>query len=285
MISVIIPTLFPPSQLPEYAKALSRYRHVGEVIVVANTSGRDIDQDALHWRFLGKNRGYTGACNAGVRIAQGELLLFLNDDCELTEEALEAMVVYLKENADVVATQPIVMKRTANGEWRKDSNEAGGGEQIENIGFWIDTKVGKAYPVTETLNSKLETRREKNRGIYGLSGTCLLIRKDIFEKVGLWDETFHSYLEDVDMAIRLVKAGYKVAPCIDAEVTHEHMATSSRMGLYKQVRDVVNWWRIIRKHPDILPMSIPLLFERSRNMSGLIKQMLRVSTGLSSHRI
>lgn len=55
--------------------------------------------------------------------------------------------------------------------------------------------------------------------LYGLSGTCLLIRKDIFEKVGMWDESFHSYLEDVDLALRMRKFGYKFVPCLTAAVT------------------------------------------------------------------
>lgn len=96
-------------------------------------------------------------------------------------------------------------------------------------------------------------------------------------KIGMWDESFHSYLEDVDLAIRLYKAGYKVAPCLDAEVTHEHMATSSKMGLYKEKQDVMNWWRLVFKHPDVFlrPSTIfPLLLERGRNMSGLLKKML-----------
>lgn len=304
-VSIVIPTLFPTLNLETYIPKLSQYPAVDEVIVAVNTTGADKDENTIRWRFLGKNRGYTGACNAGAKSAVGDLILFLNDDCEMTEEAFSTLVDFMEKNVDVVATQPIVMKRMAKGERRKDplpehlSDSTPESLAVENIGFWVDTRIGKAYPVTENSNSKqdqLDTRRGSfdfaqddtkpeslnacvpEHLIFGLSGTCLLIRKEIFMKVGMWDESFHSYLEDVDMAIRLVKVGYKVAPCLDAEVTHEHMATSSKMGLYKEKRDVINWWRLILKHPDVFvrPTNIfLLLLERGRNMSGLSKKILR----------
>ena len=263
-VSVIVPTLFLNPTLENYVTSLSHYSTVREVTIAVNTTGADKGENTVYWRFLGKNKGFTGACNAGARVATGDYLLFLNDDCEMTEDALQKMVGFLEENEDIVATQPIITKSL------EPSAQNLGHTTIENIGFWVDTKIGKAYPVTETL-------REKDRSIYGLSGTCLLIRKDVFEKVGMWDESFHSYLEDVDLAIRLQKAGYKVAPCLDVEVTHEHMATSSKMGLYKEIQDVKNWWRIIFKHSDVFvqPGTIfPLLLERGRNISGLVKKIL-----------
>lgn len=281
MVSIVIPTLSTIPKLEKYVSVLSYYRAVNEVIVVVNRSGEDFDQNTLHWRFLGKNKGFTGACNAGARIAKGEHLLFLNDDCEMAEGALETMVAFLEKNENIVATQPIVTNMTEHG------------KQIENIGFWVDTKIGKANPVTNIKDSQkilkqvqddtdkkgMLRQAQHDKGIYGLSGTCLLIRKNVFEKVGMWDESFHSYLEDVDLAIRLQKGKYKVAPCLDAEVTHEHMATSGKMGLYKEMQDVKNWWRLMLKHPDVfvrLNTIFPLLVERGRNLSGLVKKALRV---------
>lgn len=260
-VSIVIPTLFPPKHLAAYTARLTSFRRVTKVIVVVNGIGQNYDADAVHWRFLGKNRGYTGACNEGAHAATGDILLFLNDDCELSAEALVKMADLLAKNQRIVAVQPIVMKRTVDDE-----------RQVENIGFWVDTKIGKAYPVRTIKGTHEALNQAQNKkSVYGLSGTCLLIRKDIFDSVGMWDESFHSYLEDVDLAIRLYKAGYKVAPCLDAEVTHTHMATSSKMGLYKPMQDVKNWWRLVCKHPEIFPLTLPLLLERGRNVSGLVK--------------
>lgn len=324
-VSVIIPTLFLNKKLENYATRLSRYSRVYEVTTVVNTSGTDRNENIVHWRFLGKNKGFTGACNAGAKVAVGDLILFLNDDCDMSEEAFLTLVDFLGENIDVVATQPVVKKEVPSPKFQVPSTTKVNKNEIlkrvqddtrpeslnsyfpeslaiENIGFWVDTRIGKAQPVTvnsSSLQGHLDTRKgslhPRNAGsrddknpenlnayspdnlIYGLSGTCLLIRKEVFERLGMWDESFHSYLEDVDLAIRLHKAGYKVAPCLDAEVFHEHMATSSKMGLYKEIQDVRNWWRLILKHPDVFvgPNTIfPLLLERVRNINGLVKKFL-----------
>lgn len=273
MTSIIIPTLFPNLELESYAITLSKFPNVSEVIVVVNGGvGEDKIENALHWRFLGKNKGFTGACNAGAKVATGEYLLFLNDDCEIDSQTLEQLVKFLETNPYVAATQPTVKDLRGN---------------IENIGFTVDTKIGKAHSVRSAdkfTNSNFQFSKEfaedhnsrTTDSIYGLSGTCLLIRKKVFDEMGGFDESFHSYLEDVDLAIRLYKAGYKVAPCLDAEVSHEHMATSSKMGLYKETQDVKNWWRLILKHPDVFPLRVPLLVERLRNISGLIKKIVRI---------
>lgn len=74
--------------------------------------------------------------------------------------------------------------------------------------------------------------------------------------------------------LRMHKFGYKFAPCHTSTVTHAHMSTSSKMGIYKPMQDMRNWWRLVVKHPDVFvhfPNLIPLLLERMRNMNGLLK--------------
>ncbi|HNQ31564.1 MAG TPA: glycosyltransferase family 2 protein [Candidatus Woesebacteria bacterium] len=272
-VSIIIPTLFPLKRLTTHAARLASFKPVTEVIVVVNGTGEKHAENFVHWQYLGKNKGFTGACNAGARAARGDMLLFLNDDCELTEEAIQKMVEFMESNPGIVGTQPVVRRqnKVQSTEYQdmntvQNTIDAKGG--VENIGFWVDTTIGKAFPVTEQAEMKHSSSQQK---VYGLSGTCLLIRKEVFEKVGMWDESFHSYLEDVDLAIRLHKLGHRVMPCLDAEAVHAHMTTSSRMGLYKPTQDVKNWWRLVVKHPDIFPLSFPLLLERVRNVSGLVK--------------
>lgn len=349
-VSVIIPSHIQPPYLQDYVSEIADFHNVAQIVIVINgqnntgstvhidTTAKSISRTDRKTIFLQHNFGFTGACNAGAKIATGEYLLFLNDDCEMSEDALQKMVVFLEKNRNVVATQSIVKKQVPSSKSQVPSTTKVNKNEIlkrvqddtrpeslntyfpeslavENIGFWVNTRIGKAIPETNAsiFNSQFSNykqtqgQHQKNeipnqvprydrdrrddtdkkwmlrqaqhdRSIYGLSGTCLLIRKEIFMKVGMWDESFHSYLEDVDLAIRLYKAGYKVAPCLDAEVTHEHMATSSKMGLYKEKKDVKNWWRLILKHPDVFvrPGTIfPLLLERGRNINGLFKKILR----------
>ncbi len=292
-VSIIIPTLFPPPHLLEYAEKIKRYSGVCEVIIVINAEPELLtpaENSTVKVMALGENKGFTGACNAGARASTGEMLLFLNDDCEMNEENFMTLVDFLEKNPVLAATQPIVYKdnreqrvlrlRSGQAPFKEQSEDneqlSAEKEAIENVGFTVDARVGKAHAVQDVAVFQDKQFLENN--LYGLSGTCLLIRAEIFRKVGMWDESFHSYLEDVDLSLRMRKFRYECAPCLTASVTHAHMGTSRRMGMYKPMQDMKNWWRLIVKHPDIfmhMNTLIPLLLERGRNVSGIIKKYLR----------
>lgn len=212
-----------------------------------------------------ENRGFTAAVNKGIQEAQGMYALLLNNDCFLQRNTLDTMLQFLHVNPNYVATQPVVY--TINND-------------IEHIGYTIDLWSAKAYPVQDP--SQIPSPQERNtpfwisrrRYVYGLSGTCLLVSRSAIQKVGMFDETFHSYLEDVDLFLRFAARGYTYAPTLEASCTHAHMATSTTMPGYKQKRDVLNWVRIILKNYPwwyTIHHMGTLLLERLRNINGLIK--------------
>ena len=244
-----------------------------EIIVVDNgsTDGTDLvvsRQSSVVSQYikLKHNYGFTRAVNEGIKKARGTYVLILNNDCFVEKDTIASLHAFLEKNKNYVATQPII--QTQQGD-------------IESIGYVVDLKKGKAEVVrSEKMLKQVQhdTSKMWEMGrVYGLSATCLLIRKDIIEKVGMFDESFHSYLEDVDLFIRLAMSGYNYAPCLDVHVTHEHMATSKKMGAYKERHDVTNWIRIILKnYPQSFIMNniCSLLLERLRNISGLLKALL-----------
>jgi GT2 family glycosyltransferase len=275
-LSVVIPSYngkhLLETAIPSLITACSSYAPY-EIIVVDNGS-TDLSAEYLREAYpdvnvvaLPYNTGFTGAVNAGVKTAFGDVLLIINNDCYLPPEGLSAMMGFLEANPQYVATQPIVYKEDGS---------------VENIGFVVDLWIGKAFPVTDpkatTISEGFQVRGDDTRYIYGLSGACLLIRKEAFTEAGMLDETFHSYLEDVDLALRLVAKGKKVFPTIAAACVHQHMSTSSGMGSYKEQRDFRNWIRIIRKHyPSrfLLRHAGTLFVERLRNANGLLKKVLQ----------
>lgn len=270
-VTIIIPTFNGRENLEKCIKKLDQY--LEDMIVVDNAS-TDKTISYLKTNFpdiklieLSKNYGFTKAVNEGVKAAKSEYILILNNDCIIDEEDIERLQDFAIENK-LVATQPIVLKK----------------DNIENIGFVVDLKKGKATPVTDAneISNTLSNNQIWEKGTaYGLSATCLLMKRDIFLQEGELDERFHSYLEDVDLFIRFAKKGYKFAPCLDVTVLHEHMATSSKMGFYKEWHDFTNWIRIIIKNYPlnfIIKNFTSLLVERLRNASGLIKKIVTIYT-------
>ncbi len=238
-----------------------------EVLVVDNNSSDESIQRLqkefpdVHIYSLKSNIGFAGGSNYGALQSRADLLLFLNNDCIIEKNTLQKLHKYLEDNSKIIATQPIVLDTKGN---------------IENIGYVVDMTRAKAKVVTSLKDVRMIVNEQKTKAyIYGLSATCLLIKKDIFMKIGMFDESFHSYLEDVDMCVRLHLQGYRYAPCLTTSCIHYHMTTSSKMGLYKEKRDFINWIRIIAKNYPVrsIMINFPQLFiERLRNLNGILKK-------------
>lgn len=275
-LSVIIPNYNGKSllekMLPHLEKALKELKN-SEIIVYDNNSSDDsrvfLETKYPHIRLISshENDGFTKAVNCAVLSAKNELLLILNNDCFVKEHTISRMIDFLKKNPQFCMTQPVVL----------DSKSA-----IENIGFIVNTSLAKAQAITDVKDKHIDednTIFPNTKGLlYGLSATCLLVKREDFLKIGMFDESFHSYLEDVDLAFRLARAKMKYFPTLNAECTHQHMATSSKMGSYKQQRDFMNWIRIILKnYPTslILAHFFPLALERMRNLNGLLKKLVK----------
>ncbi len=275
MLSVVIPSYkgqaLLKDSLPHLYKALEKISAY-EVIVIDNGSQDSTIAFLKHHypdirvKELETNFGFTKAVNTAIGMAKGAFVLILNNDCHVREDAIAILLAFAKKHPHLVATQPVV---------------EGFDGSLENIGYVVNLKKGKAEAVIDkNLIPDFDNATMWDSGfMYGLSGACLLVRRDIFKKIGLFDEAFHSYLEDVDFFIRLAISGYSYAPCLGSCVLHKHMSTSLGMKGYKQWHDMTNWVRIIRKH---YPMSFlfrhagTLAIERLRNLSGWLKSYRQV---------
>lgn len=267
-VSVIIPTFngkkFLQKNLPLVFNAIKKIKNC-EIILVDNNSN-DKTENFIKKNFrkikylkLNKNYGFSYAINIGAKYSKSQYLLFLNNDCYINSSTILELIDFANKKRQYAATQPIVYAENGT---------------IENIGFIIDAWRGFAKPITSIKELHKRSPTINSRYIYGFSATCLLIRRDIFVKIGMFDESFHSYLEDVDLAIRLKKNGYKVAPCLESFCHHVHMGTSSHMGSFKAKHDLINWIRIVFKNYSFkfVAKHFPSLFiERLRNLSGYIK--------------
>jgi GT2 family glycosyltransferase len=218
-----------------------------------------------------ENLGYAKANNLGAKYADAEWLLLLNDDVEfevkslkskvknynlklkIFENPIEELLEFAKKN-DLDAASPILI------------NPDG---RVENYGYKV-LDYGKVKLFKELTSSRVNE-------LDGLTAACLLIKKQVYEKVGGFDESFFAYLEDVDLFLRLKKQGFRFALASDIAVFHHHRKTLAKMGYFKEKQDVINWWRLYFKHPDIIRLSPAFLMERLRNIAGLIKEIIKSS--------
>lgn len=209
-----------------------------ETIVVDNDSSdgsQEMVVDEFPWVRLiksGKNLGFAGGNNLGLKKAQGEYLLFLNSDTEIKSEALIKMMKFMKENPKTGASTPKTMLFS------------GGMDQDCHRGFptpWASITyflgLEKLFPKSRIFGQYHQFYLDLNK-IHEIDagfGTFMFVRQKALEQVGNWDESYFFYGEDLDLFYRLKKAGWKIMFYPEILVTHHKGASS---GLRKESKEV-----------------------------------------------
>lgn len=145
---------------------------------------------------MGRNLGFAAGNNAGVRVANGEYIAFLNPDTEVHERWLDGLVRIMAQDLTIAIVQPkILLLRDS-----KTFDSAGDyidhyGASLSLGGDWDETDVGQYEEVRE---------------IFAARGAALIIRSQVFTEIGGFDESYFLDYEDIDLCWRARLAGYKV---------------------------------------------------------------------------
>ena len=216
--------------LASLAQGLCEYSY--EVILIDNGS-QDQTCAIVSEALLGvrlvcntENRGVAPARNQGVRIAQGEYILILDDDTIVQPGALDCLVRYMIDKPKVGLCGP---KLTGtDGELQLSCRRFP--TLIDKLSRRLPTiLVQKVTRETEMADWDHRTIREVDYVI----GACQLIRRRALQEVGLFDERIFYGPEDVDLCLRMQKAGWSVVYNPEAVVVHEErrVTRSLRSGL------------------------------------------------------
>ncbi len=217
--SIIIPTWNGKQFLPECLNSIKPQTFKSfEVIIVDNGSEDGTERfilDKYKWVKiirLDKNYGFAYAINRGVRSSKGKYLVFLNNDTSVKKDWLNNLVLMAEKNPKIASINSKVLNYFNQ-------------KKIDGLGIQIN-EVGQANSVgwNETDNGQFN----KPFYIFGATGGASLFNKSIFEKVGMFDENYFMYSEEVDWAYRAQFMGYKSMFCPDAVVFHRHKSSSKR---------------------------------------------------------
>ncbi len=190
-------------------------------IIKENFSGQDIRLVSFE-----KNVGYARPVNAGLKEAIGEFVLVLNADMILFTDSLKKMVDYMEKNPKVGLIGPQLLN--FNGSVQDSCFRFYRPVTI----LYRRTFLGKTKEGRTDLAGFLmkDFDRQSARDVDWLLGAALMVRASALKEVGLMDERFFLYFEDVDWCRRFHEAGWSVVYFPEAKMHHYHGRISKKSG-------------------------------------------------------
>ena len=235
-----------------------------EVVIVDNGS-TDGSSDAIRLRFpqihfinnqnnlgfaKGSNQGMDWALARGIRYA-----LLLNGDARLHPDAIrELLSVATGENNAVVSCPRMYL----------------GGSPRESDRLWFvygTVKLWAGLFQNPAFNHLDSPQWSRPRDMEYASGCCMLIPAAILERVGMLDESFFAYCEDIDFSLRVRRAGYRLRYVPSARLWHgsDQPTDRTRSARYRYLSTRNNLW-VVRKHGSMLELLACLFFLPLRSL-------------------
>src|ERR1035437_9235089 len=220
-ISVVIPNWNGVQSLEACLDSLLGQSIKLSIIVVENGS-TDGSLELLHKKYPNielvvhkKNLGFAGGVNSGIKNAiknGAEYVALFNNDAVADEDWLKLLVDYLDKHPKTAAAACKVLNST--------------GQQLDSTGDYF-TNWG--LPYSRGRGETDDGQYDNLTNIFAASGAASLYRTEALKDVGLFDEAFFAYYEDVDLSFRMQLAGWKIAYVPNSVVHHAIGMTSGRI--------------------------------------------------------
>ncbi|HJP66264.1 MAG TPA: glycosyltransferase family 2 protein [Actinomycetota bacterium] len=190
-----------------------------EVVVIDNASGdgsADVAAGHQAVRLIrnDSNRGFAAAANQGIAVTSAPFILLLNPDAEVVSGTIAGFVKVARDRPRAGAIGAMV--RDPDGTIYPSARKVPTlGEAVGHafLGPFMENRYSRAYTMSDW-------DRRTERGVEWVSGSCVLLRREALDAVGVFDEGYFMYVEDVDLCTRLRRAGWDVLYSPELEVLH-----------------------------------------------------------------
>ncbi len=294
-VSVVIVSYNSRSVLGPCLESLKAQAYAGktEVIVVDNASSDGTPgmvRDEHPWVKLiagRKNVGFSKGVNLGIQEAKGDFFLILNPDTVLREDSLDTLLEFMKQTPKAGIVGPKLVYHDGNLQ-----------HSCRRFYTWKvlvlrRTFLGKIFPNSSAVSEHLMKDFDHNtiREVDWLLGACLLVRREAVESVGLLDERFFLYFEDVDWCYRMEQKGWKVYYNPDSVVVHNYARDSAQSVINRSfvahlaslIRYYDKWnsvFYFLKKYREVIKILMFLMVDLAAfNLAFIAAYYVRVAFG------
>jgi len=191
-----------------------------------------------------KNLGYAKANNQGIEKTRGEYILLLNPDTQVLEDSLSLMCEFMEENPEVGALGPKLLN--------PDKSVQASCREFPSFStlIWEFFGLSRLFPRSRVFSRwrmgyfNFDKQREVDQPM----GSCLLLRRATLEDVGILDENFAMFFNDVDLCFRIKKSGWRIYFYPEAKVIH-HKGASTRKAKVRMIwLSHLAFYKFFKKH-------------------------------------
>jgi GT2 family glycosyltransferase len=224
MISICIVTLNAKDLLKDCLESIKKTTRSPFEIIIVDNGSRDgtselIQEDYSSVRLLAntRNLGYSLPMNQAIKVANGEHLLLLNPDTKLLPGTIDTLSAFLEDHPEVGICGPKVLNtdKTLQKPCRR-------GESRPWAVISYFSGLTKLFPDSPIFSEYLMSYRDEDstHPVAGVSGSCMMVRREVIDSIGLLDEQFFAYQEDADFCRRARYAGWLVYYVPDSKIIH-----------------------------------------------------------------
>jgi GT2 family glycosyltransferase len=250
-------------------KSVFESTHKALEVVVVDNGSVDGSSDSIRLRFPQvhfivnhRNLGFAKGSNQGMEWALDRgipYILLLNGDARLHPHAIgELLAVVVRENNSIVASPRMYL--------------GGSTDQASRLWFAYGTvKLWAGLFQNPAFNQFDSPIWSQPREMEYASGCCILIPASILQRVGMLDEAFFAYCEDIDFSLRIRKAGLRLRYVPTAHLWHGSHQTTNRTGtaIYRYLSTRNNLW-VVRKHGSWFELTICLCILPLRSLVRIL---------------
>jgi len=207
-----------------------------EIIVIDNASYDGVEGVVSKYnkiKFIQSkyNKGFAYGNNLGIKEAIGKYILICNPDLAILSNGIDILYDYMEDNKEVGLAGPRLINA--------DKSIQYSCTRFPNykLPFYRRTSLSNTEKGKKWLDNYLmkDLDHYNNHYVPALFGACMIVRKSSLEKVGLLDERYFMYMEDLDWSRRFWEKNYKVAYVGKSEIIHLHRRQSAGKNMIKSL--------------------------------------------------
>ncbi len=271
-ITIVIPNYNGEKYIPQCLKALDRQEMKDFKVIIVDNGSDDNSvatakscphSFAMDIIELNSNYGFSKAVNQGIMASESEYVILLNNDTSVERHFTQELVARLEGQEDIFSAQALMLNYSDR-------------RLVDSAGDWLCV-LGWAF---SRGKDKKASGYDRECDIFSSCAGAAIYRRSVFDEIGLFDEDFFAYLEDVDIGYRARLYGYRNVYAPKAKVLHvgsgasgsRHNAfkvsLSARNSILVMYKNFAVWQMIINFLPVMAGIAVKTVFFAKKRLAG-----------------